>query len=335
MAERELIIPGTSISPFRGKIPPALEEMVLEYGLDVIYSDRKCLILQSPISGRYLKYVVHPETHEPLNSRLQSVVLRGLRNQQEVSDLPGVQKVFSNEFYQNIPGLFELEFVEGTPLKVYTDSDSIHRLNPEEIECVALSMYSTILNINQRGIMHRDVKPGNIIVLTPNLETKFIDWSLSTDIREHQMDSAQGTSWGTVPYFRIDNDAFPVRDRYGLGLTLLQVAASTDERYAFDRVLEERMPIERQRKIDAWTEHTLHQVAKKVPRLAHELLDVLLHPREYEESARIAYYAIGTRDTTVLSRRNEDTTVAECPHARQIVEDGSGVSGLSDSSVSN
>ena len=281
--EELLGISPMSISPFKGKIPRALEEIVLEYRLKARYADQKCLILESPIPNRYLKYVVDPGTHEPLDKWLQSVVLRGLRNQYVVSDMPGVQKVFSAEFYQQIPGLFELEFVGGTPLSAYTESDSALRLTPEEIEFVGLSTYGTVSTINDRGIAHRDVKPGNIVLLTPYMATKLIDWSLAADVQEHRAEVESGRVLGTPTHYLMTNDLFGVRDRYGLGLTLLQAAASTDERRAFDKAFEETNPISLNGKTREWIDHTLKRVQNNIPGGLYELMDALLHPEQHEE----------------------------------------------------
>ena len=84
MNKREIMIPWTVSAPFEGEIHARLREIGLEYHLRIMYSDKKCLILESPHQDRYLKYVVDPETGKLLDQWLQSVVLRGLRNQHAV-----------------------------------------------------------------------------------------------------------------------------------------------------------------------------------------------------------------------------------------------------------
>lgn len=322
---------------FKGDIPVALEGIVLEFGLRRIYEDRKCVLFESPVPERYLKYVVHPATHEPLDHKLQKVVLRGLQRQEQVSGIPGVQKVYGNGFYMGIPGLFELEFVHGTPFDTYTETASIHHLDPGRLYLMGLSAYGTLQSVHEQGIMHGDIKPGNIVKPKGMIAVKIIDWSLAKTAEEHEQEVQQGTAAGTLQYFKVDNDGFPIRDLYGLGFTLLEAAATTEDRYHLVEMVGKRQRLsEMVAQTQEWIQYALEKLKTKGPTELYEMLDGLVHAREQRP----------TRQSSRLDRAEEDfaradtimapgITRADRPGARQVYDEPEKRVREADSSVSN
>lgn len=288
MAETKLRTNSLRNEPFEGHIPTALEGIVRELKLHRIYEDRKCVLFESPIPGRYLKYVVHPATHEPLDHKLQKVVLRGLQRQEQVSDIPGVQKVYGNGFYMGIPGFFELEFVHGTPFDVYTAPICTRRLDPERLYLMGLSAYGTLQSVHERGIIHGDIKPGNIVKPKGAIAVKIIDWSLAKTREEHEEEVREGLLLGTPPYFKPNNDNFPVRDWYGLGHTLLEAAttprgieATTEDGYtSIDMVGKRPSFDEMVAQTGEWVAYALDKLKTKGPKELHEMVDFLIHAPE-------------------------------------------------------
>lgn len=337
MDETKLRTHSSRNEPFKGDIPAALDGIVREFNLLRIYEDTKCVLFESPVPGRYLKYVVHPATHEPLNHDLQRVVLRGLQRQEQVSDIPGVQKVYGNGFYMGIPGLFELEFVHGTPFDTYTEPASIHHLDLERLYLMGLSAHGTLQSIHEQGIMHGDIKPGNLVKPKGLIAVKIIDWSLAKTAEEHEKEVQEGIVLGTLQYFRIDNDGFPVRDLYGLGFTLLEAAATTEDRYRLVEAVEKRQSLaERAARTQEWTQYALDKLETKGPKELHEMLDGLIHAQAQRISSKsFGFYgpeeSFGNANTFIA----QGITRAERPNARQAYEKPQKSVIEADSSVSN
>ncbi|HLA63803.1 MAG TPA: serine/threonine-protein kinase, partial [Rhodothermales bacterium] len=68
-----------------------------------------------------------------------------------------------------------LEYVEGTPLTAYADA---HRLGVEERLRLFLTVCAAVQAAHQALVVHRDLKPGNILV-TPEGEVKLLDFGIA------------------------------------------------------------------------------------------------------------------------------------------------------------
>lgn len=254
------------------------------------YSDPKCLIMSSPHADRYLKYVVDPQTHEPLDEYLQSVVLRGMKNQHMLCDVPGVQKTFTypanpknpspDDFYAGIPGLLELQWMKGVNFNRFTKRKGV-RLPPDEAEKFAQGVYRIVQEINDREIMHRDIKPGNLIVGPGGgYDVHAIDWSLAANPVEHAEDRSGDMMLGSFPYFKPTDDGFGVRDRYGLGVSILESLADDDSRREL-KDIGRRMGYVA---VGEWTRKVLASLDGKIPPSLYGLIEELVYTKSGEAS---------------------------------------------------
>ncbi len=267
-------------------------ELVHRDGLCIMhdYSDPKCLIMSSPRAGRYLKYVVDPLTHEPLDAYLQMIVLRGMKNQHELSDILGVQKTFTypanpknpspDDFYAGIPGLLELQWMKGVNFRRFTKRRGAY-LPPDEVERFAQGAYRIVNEINERGIMHRDIKPGNLILgRGGGYDVYAIDWSIAANPTEHAEDRTDDVMLGSFPYFKPTDDGFGVRDRYGLGISLLESLADDDNRREL-KDIGRRMGYVA---VGEWTRRVLASLDGKILPSLYGLIEELVYTRSGEAS---------------------------------------------------
>ena len=81
----------------------------------------------------------------------------------EVCIEPGTQKV-----------LLATAFVEGVGL-----SSVVTSLQEPEIKSVVYQILQILAKTNERGVMHRDVKPANMILNTKTNEVILLDWGLA------------------------------------------------------------------------------------------------------------------------------------------------------------
>ncbi|HEY3321358.1 MAG TPA: serine/threonine-protein kinase [Planctomycetota bacterium] len=124
-------------------------------------------------------------------------------------------------------GVFYLatEFIDGESLN--------QRLKREgalpEKEClrIALAVTSGLAHAHSRSVLHRDVKPENIL-LGKNGDVKLSDFGLAKILEDHQQITAEGIAVGTPHYIapeqaRALKDTDSRADLYALGATLFHV----------------------------------------------------------------------------------------------------------------
>ncbi|MBI5797887.1 hypothetical protein HZA98_03215 [Candidatus Woesearchaeota archaeon] len=198
---------------------PMMQDFLARHTLgDVPHVDEKCAIMVlegDPIHS--LKYVIHPVTHKPLDPYLQSVVLRGMKNQIALQGIPHVQVLNFPFFYDGVPGLLgPFEFLYGPNLAhIYGG----YRKNPEAVLEHIRGADRTLDQMHQRGILHRDVKPGNMVLADGALH--FIDFSTSANLTEDYYDSVSGRIFGTPGFFFPGADRS--RDYFALGVSLAKI----------------------------------------------------------------------------------------------------------------
>jgi serine/threonine-protein kinase len=98
-------------------------------------------------------------------------------------------------------------------------------LDVEEAVAVGASVADALGAAHQHGLIHRDVKPGNIL-LTPGGRTLVTDFGISRAVAEASM-TVTGTTIGSVHYFSPEQAAGeevgPASDIYALGIVVYEM----------------------------------------------------------------------------------------------------------------
>jgi serine/threonine protein kinase len=149
---------------------------------------------------------------------------REIRAQAQL-DHPNLVRV-SYADYEGDTYFFVTEYVPGTDLR------KLVRRNgplPYPIASTIISQAAEGLHYaHRRGLVHRDVKPGNLLV-TPDGRTKITDlglaWFLMEELEGEKPSGKTGSLVGTADYLapetiREPNKILPVSDVYSLGCTL-------------------------------------------------------------------------------------------------------------------
>lgn len=125
------------------------------------------------------------------------------------------------------PSFLVMEYIEGPTLR---DSLLSGPVSLEDVACIAADLADALDTVHRAGIVHRDVKPANII-LRPTLdtarpfETVLADFGIA--LSAGQPDQAEpGTVVGTAAYLAPEQlrggPAIAASDVYALGLTLIE-----------------------------------------------------------------------------------------------------------------
>jgi predicted ATPase/signal transduction histidine kinase len=174
-------------------------------------SDGLRLILKTPM-------VASPGPRERERYRREFGILQRLK------DVAGIPRAHACEQLQERP-LLLLEEVEGTSLSELTGKPFEV---PRALE-LGISLAATLAELHRRGVIHKDIKPSNVIV-TPSGQTRLIDFgSASLQLVEH-VDALQAPLIeGTLPYMspeqtgRMNRSVDYRTDLYSLGITLYEL----------------------------------------------------------------------------------------------------------------
>ena len=115
-----------------------------------------------------------------------------------------------------------MEFVEGVNLFKYVQSKG--KLSPREARNLIAQTCDALQAIHQAGIVHRDIKPDNILIAKGGL-VKLMDFGLakSENNRMTKSNVVMGTPCYMSPEQVLGKDADPRSDVYAIGLVLHEV----------------------------------------------------------------------------------------------------------------
>ncbi|TQM63930.1 protein kinase domain-containing protein [Humibacillus xanthopallidus] len=99
------------------------------------------------------------------------------------------------------------------------------RLDPHEAVSIATQVCAALTAAHRAGVVHRDIKPGNVIV-SPELRVKVTDFGIARSLG-HSALTDVGTILGTAAYLPPEQArgeaATPASDLYSLGILLYQM----------------------------------------------------------------------------------------------------------------
>lgn len=114
------------------------------------------------------------------------------------------------------------EFVEGPNLAVLLEHGAVH---PRDLASLARCLHSTLTAVHAARVIHRDVKPSNIICADTG--PVLIDFGIALAEGDQRLTSTgllSGTAGFTAPELLVGESAGPSSDWWALGATLLNAA---------------------------------------------------------------------------------------------------------------
>ncbi|PAX48947.1 ATP-binding protein, partial [Brunnivagina elsteri] len=194
--------------------------------LEQIYSGSKTLVYRG-IQEKSDKAVVikllqseYPTFQELLLFRNQYTIAKNL-------DFPGVIKTYSLEPYGNSYALVMEDF-GGISLQEFTQGERINSLR--DFFPIALQIVATLEELYRDRVIHKDIKPANILINPTTKQIKLIDFSIASLLpRETQAPKSLNVLEGTLAYISPEQTGRMNRlvdwrsDFYSLGVTLFEL----------------------------------------------------------------------------------------------------------------
>lgn len=155
--------------------------------------------------------------------------IASLKREMEFSRLVNTSGVIRSLNLDQVRSTFFLvqENIGGITLKTYLKNFNI---TLEKFLKIAISLAGTLAHIHSKKIIHKDIKPGNIIINPESGEVKITDFSISTRLSEEAVAYSSASSLGgTLAYMspeqtgRVNRSIDYRSDLYSLGITFFEM----------------------------------------------------------------------------------------------------------------
>ncbi len=200
------------------------------YGItEQIYLGGKTLVCrgiraqdQKPVIIKFMQNE-YPTFSEIIHFRNQYTITKNL-------DLTGIVKPYSLVNYRNGYALLMEDF-GGISLKDYvTNVETEDTTSLQQFLQIAIQIASTLAELHCHGVIHKDIKPANIVINPSTLEVKLIDFSIASLLpREIQFLTNPNVLEGTLAYIspeqtgRMNRGIDYRSDFYSLGITFFEL----------------------------------------------------------------------------------------------------------------
>ena len=138
-------------------------------------------------------------------------------------DHPGLVAVLDAGLSEDDVPYLVMELIEGTSLAPYVDDGP---MPTDRVAAVAADLATVLGYVHERDIVHRDVKPGNVL-LGPDGRARLADFGIARMLGDTSGHTLTGTTIGTAAYLAPEQvrgePVSPASDVYALGLVLLEV----------------------------------------------------------------------------------------------------------------
>jgi eukaryotic-like serine/threonine-protein kinase len=213
---------GTVIGPYK------LLQQIGEGGMGVVYMAEQL----EPVRRKVALKIIKPG----MDSRQVIARFEAERQALAMMDHQNIARVLGAGTTQTGRPYFVMELVHGVPITRYCDDN---KLTPRERLALFVPVCQAIQHAHQKGIIHRDVKPSNVLVTMYDDKPvpKVIDFGVAKAIEQRLTEKTMFTHYGalvgTFEYMspeQAEMNAFGVDTRsdiYSLGVLLYELLTGT------------------------------------------------------------------------------------------------------------
>ena len=214
--------PGTIIGPYK------LLQQIGEGGMGVVYMAEQ----QEPVRRKVALKIIKPG----MDSAQVLARFEAERHALAMMDHPNIARVFDAGTTDSVRPYFVMELVHGVPITKFCDDN---KLTPRERLELFVPVCQAIQHAHQKGIIHRDVKPSNVLVTMYDDKPvpKVIDFGVAKAVEQRLTEKTMFTQFGalvgTFEYMspeQAEMNAFGVDTRsdiYSLGVLLYELLTGT------------------------------------------------------------------------------------------------------------
>ena len=179
--------------------------------------------------------VYYPETHNRYIQRRMHDDKREIYQTLKNIKHPNIPKIYNIEFDSDT--IVTEEYVDGTKLSTLIENGT--KFTKSEIKSITKQLVSAMAELHKFNIIHRDIKPDNIIIDKSN-HLWLIDYDIARMWREEIRRDTE--AMGTFGYAPIEQyGMMPTdfkTDIYAFGVTLMQVLECSEKRGRLYKIAE-------------------------------------------------------------------------------------------------
>ncbi|QDV43886.1 Serine/threonine-protein kinase PknB [Stieleria neptunia] len=204
--------------------PYKLLQEIGQGGMGTVYMAEQ----SKPVTRRVALKIIKPG----MDSRQVIARFEAERQALAMMEHPNIARVLDAGTTPQGRPFFVMELVRGVPITRYCDE---HRLTPQERLTLFLPVCEAIQHAHQKGIIHRDIKPTNVLVtqFDDRPVPKVIDFGLAKAVSQPLTDKTMFTQFGqilgTIDYMSPEQASFNQvdidtrTDIYSLGVVLYEL----------------------------------------------------------------------------------------------------------------
>ena len=257
---------------------------------DLAINDRKCAIKQ--LSPNYCPVDLKPKVESAFLNEAQ--VLK-----QFAGKHPQICQYYSYLIDSGNQYIVQ-EWIEGTTLEQRLQQSP--KLSVAEIKLIVLNVLSILEHVHNQGIVHNDIKPGNIVLRLQNNLPVLIDFGVAKQINRDYGQSVVGTP-GYMSIEQAMGKAIFSNDLYSLGLTAIHLLTGKSPQGT-----DFNLPN---------TDNFWLRAKSAFDRKLVEVIDRAISVRENERfaSARDMFDTLKSKDIVLMEKANSDRPKAKLSDA--------------------
>jgi serine/threonine protein kinase len=198
---------------------------------------------------------------------------------------PNVVTIHAVEEHENNPFLV-MEFIDGKSLRDRVRDE--HRLEPLEVIRLAAQIAAGLAAAHSQGVIHRDIKPGNVMLENGVERVKITDFGLARATIDNIDLTSRELAVGTPAYMspeQVTGGEIGARaDLFGLGCVMYAMVTGHSPFHG-------KMALEMAHKVVEYDPPPLHETNPNVPRFLSEIVTKLLQKdpeKRYQSAAEVA-----------------------------------------------